>query len=79
MNQKQDIHDLQATLARQIRALRVERGISQETLALAADVDRTYISQLERGIANPSLLILWRIAEALEAELNLALMKKDSE
>lgn len=46
-------------------------GLSQEALAFAAEVDRTYVSQLERGIANPSLLILFRIAKALKAELKI--------
>jgi len=56
-------------MAEQIRALRLEAGMSQEELAFNAEVDRTYVSQLERGIANPSLLILSRIAEALGANL----------
>lgn len=42
--------------------------MSQEALALAAEVDRTYVSQIERGIGNPSLLILCRIAAVLETE-----------
>lgn len=46
-------------------------GLSQEALALAAGVDRTYVSQLERGIANPSLLILWRLADALKMDLRI--------
>jgi transcriptional regulator with XRE-family HTH domain len=44
-------------------------GISQEGLALAADIDRTYISQLERKIANPSLSILCKVASVLECDL----------
>ena len=47
--------------------------MSQEALALTAEVDRTYVSQLERGVANPSLLILQRIAEALGLELTISL------
>lgn len=53
-------------LAEAIKTARAKTGLSQEALALAADVDRTYVSQLERGIANPSLLILYRIAVVLE-------------
>jgi transcriptional regulator with XRE-family HTH domain len=64
-----EFDDLQQSLAEQIRALRLEAGMSQEELAFNAEVDRTYVSQLERGIANPSLLILSRIAQALEADL----------
>lgn len=59
-------------LAHEVKALRAERGLSQEALALTAGVDRTYVSQLERGIANPSLMILCRIADALGAELRVS-------
>lgn len=61
--------DIQQSLADQIRDERHKAGLSQEDLALTAEVDCTYVSQLERGIANPSLLILSRIADALDANL----------
>ncbi len=64
-----EFDNLQRSLAEQIRALRLEAGMSQEELAFNAEIDRTYVSQLERGIANPSLLILSRISQALEADL----------
>ena len=64
---------LQAELADIIRTERAKRGISQEALALAADVDRTYVSQIERGIANPSLLILQQLAEALDLNVQVKL------
>lgn len=35
-----------------------------------ADVDRTFVSQIERGIGNPSLLIMTRLAAALDIELH---------
>ncbi len=60
-------------LAKQIRAIRQEKGISQEALALAAEVDRSYVSQLERCVANPSLMILYRIALALDVDLKVLL------
>lgn len=58
--------ELRQRLADVIKEERAKIGLSQEALALAAEVDRTYVSQLERGIANPSLLILYRIAKVLE-------------
>ena len=45
-----------------MRVLRKEMRISQEELAFRADIDRTYISQIERGIGNPSLLVLFKVA-----------------
>lgn len=62
-------------LGEEIKALRLSAGLSQEALALAAEVDRTYVSQLERGVANPSLLILHRISDVLGTELRIAFQK----
>lgn len=52
-------------LAKHIKNIRCEVKISQEELALRADVDRSFLSRLERGLANPSYLTLLRISEAL--------------
>lgn len=56
-------------LANEIKGLRIDAGLSQEALALEAEIDRTYVSQLERGVANPSLKILYRISKVLGKEL----------
>lgn len=64
---------LQNNLAKNIKAARRAVGMSQEALALQAEVDRTYVSQLERGIANPSLFVLHRLAGVLGCELNVSL------
>ena len=62
--------ELRRNLAEVVRAKRTEIGLSQEALALAAEIDRTYVSQVERGIANPSLLILYRLASVLGVEMH---------
>lgn len=48
-----------------LRALRTERGLSQETLALEAELDRTFISMLERGQRLPSIATLLSVAGPL--------------
>jgi len=48
-----------------IKRRRLARGFSQEQLAEAADLHWTYISGIERGIRNVSLLKLYRLAQAL--------------
>ena len=70
----QDFIKLRTTLASDIKSARLKAGLSQEALALAAGVDRTYVSQLERGIANPSLLILYRISKVLVVDLRITLI-----
>jgi transcriptional regulator with XRE-family HTH domain len=57
---------LKQALSVNIKRLRKEQGISQEKLALKADVDRSYMSQVERCLANPSIDALLRISNALE-------------
>jgi transcriptional regulator with XRE-family HTH domain len=64
-------------LAAKLRQARETCGLSQEALALAAEVDRTYVSQLERGVANPSLLIICRVVEALGLELAIVLRRAE--
>jgi transcriptional regulator with XRE-family HTH domain len=58
-----------ALVARNIRRLRVAHGLSQEVLAVDAKIDRTYVSRLERGLENPSVAVLERLAKALSANI----------
>lgn len=48
-----------------MREQRLSRDLSQEELALAADVDRTFVSQMERGIRQPTITTLMKLAGAL--------------
>jgi transcriptional regulator with XRE-family HTH domain len=52
-----------------VRRLRKHRGLTQEQLAFEARLDLTYIGGIERGRRNPSVLVLARIADALDTEL----------
>ena len=49
-----------------LKKLRLARGLSQEQLGLIAELDRTYISGIERGVRNVSLTNILRIAQALD-------------
>lgn len=53
-----------------MRRLRVAKGLSQERLANEAEVDRTYISRLERKVENPSIGVLEKIAQALQVHIS---------
>jgi len=63
---KSNLEEMRSALAANVRELRMQRGLSQERLALEADVDRTLVSKIERVIANPTLDVLARLAAALE-------------
>lgn len=51
-----------------LREQRLSRQLSQEELALAADVDRTFVSQMERGIRQPTITTLMKLAGALSIQ-----------
>jgi len=57
--------DWRAIVGRNVRRCRQSAGLTQEQLAFAAEIDLTYVGGIERGVRNPSLLVLVRIAAAL--------------
>lgn len=52
-------------LAHSLVSLRLARGLSQEALAYEAEVERSYVSLIERGQSNPSLRVLCQLAQRL--------------
>lgn len=52
-----------------LQNLRRERGFTQEELAHRANIHQTYLSGVEGGKRNPSIMVLSRIADALEADI----------
>jgi DNA-binding XRE family transcriptional regulator len=58
-----------ALVARNIRRLRVAQGLSQEMLAVDAGIDRTYVSRLERGLENPTVAVLEKLARAVSSNI----------
>jgi transcriptional regulator with XRE-family HTH domain len=59
----------EADLGRKVRELRDTRGLSLKSLADRAGVSESFVSQVERGVANPSVASLRRLAEALGASV----------
>jgi transcriptional regulator with XRE-family HTH domain len=53
-----------------LRDIRTSRNLSQERLAQLSGLDRTYISLLERGLRQPSLATMVRVAQALGTDLS---------
>jgi len=57
------------TFGRSIRQFRKQHGMSQEDLAEASKLSRNYVSDIERGVRNPSLMAVVGIARALRMPL----------
>ena len=57
--------DIRSRLAKNLRRLRQEKGLSQEAFADEAGLQRTYVSELERCKRNPSIMIIEKLAVAL--------------
>jgi len=60
--------EIREVFARNLRALRQAKGISQEELAHQAGIDRTYVSALERCVYNASIDVVDRLANVLGVE-----------
>ncbi|MEQ1849632.1 MAG: helix-turn-helix transcriptional regulator [Candidatus Peribacteraceae bacterium] len=56
-----------ASLINNIRRLRFEKGMTQEELALRVGVSRQTVMSIERGATNPSVLLAYKIATALQS------------
>jgi len=67
--------DLVAQLGRNVRAIRISLGLSQEELAFRAGMKRTYLSDLERGVRNPTVRAVERLALAMEIAAHELLLK----
>ena len=64
------IADLKALLGAAIKAGRSALRISQEELAYRADLHRTYVSDVERGVRNPSIASIQKLAGALQISVS---------
>ena len=61
--------DIRQKFGNKIKLLRLEKSYSQEEFAYKATIDRTYISDIEKGERNVSILIIEKLAKALEIEV----------
>ena len=59
-----------------VRHYRKVKGMTQEELAVAGDMERSYFSDVERGPRNPSVMALDRLAHALNIESHVLLLSR---
>ncbi len=62
--------DIEKNFREVLKEIRKEKGLSQEKLAYACEMDRTYISMIERGVSSPTLTKLVEISRVLEVPLS---------
>lgn len=70
VSSRTDNQGLLLKVGQAIRAIRKEKGISQEALADAATIDRSHLGRIERGERNLTVLNLAKIAHALNAKVS---------
>jgi transcriptional regulator with XRE-family HTH domain len=58
--------DLKKVFAKVLKEIRLEQGLSQQALADYCDMERVYISKLERGMSMPSIETVFKIAEVFK-------------
>lgn len=61
--------DVRKRVGANLQALRKDSGLSQEEVAHRAAIHQTYLSGVERGKRNPSIMVLQRIAEAIGKDI----------
>lgn len=59
---------MRQVVARNLRRIRGDRSLTQEELAFRAEVDRSYISKIEQGTRSASVVLLGKLAKALNVE-----------
>ena len=69
--------DVRQRLGSNLRRLRLEKGLGQEKFALEYGFDRTYIGGIERGVRNPTIVIVQKLAEALGVPIAALLSEVD--
>lgn len=57
--------DIRRVFGANVRVYRLAAGLSQEAVAVRMGVDRAYVSAIERGRQNATLLTIWEVAQAL--------------
>lgn len=69
MSKPEKVGGARKALAHNVQQLRINKGVSQEKLAELAGLHRTYVSQIERAVSNPTLDSIERLAKVLSVPI----------
>jgi transcriptional regulator with XRE-family HTH domain len=64
-------HNIAKQLGKRVQGLRKKQGLSQEALASKANIDRAFLSGIERGVENPTLFTIQAITDALGTRIGI--------
>lgn len=67
--ERREMRDLATKFGERIRQKRIQIGISQDKLALLAEIDRSYVGRIERGEVNITLEKAYQLAEVLNCDI----------
>lgn len=71
------MNNINAKIGENLKKIRKSRGLTIDSLSLSSSVSKSMISEIERGIRNPSITILWNLANTLKTPLNYFLKDDD--
>ena len=64
------MEDISKKFGKKVREIRLKKELSQGDISRRLNLHRSYISGIERGVRNPSLKVIQKIAKALEIDIN---------
>ncbi len=64
------MENISRQFGKKVREVRLKQGLSQGDVARKLNLHRSYVSGIERGVRNPSLKVVQKIAKALEAKVS---------
>ena len=63
------MEDISKQFGKKVREIRLKKGLSQGDVARRLNLHRSYISGIERGVRNPSLKVIQKVAKALDVKV----------
>lgn len=64
-----DNDQFKAAVAKRVKELRLERGMTQFQLAVDAEIDLTQVRRIEKGSVNTSAFVIYKVAKSLKVEI----------
>lgn len=73
------MNEINTSIGKNLKKMRKHRGLTIDELSSVSGVSKSMISEIERGIRNPSITIIWNLANSLKKPLNYFLKEENSD